>query len=208
MRMNLKRKRVLKKVKFTSKNLFIFLISLSIISFILGIVFFYIMSSSDRETVNSVVINSFKIKESYDYLSIFKDTFLLNTYNTLLIWTLGISVIGILFNIIIYFYELFSIGFTIGSIIEIYKTKSILRILIYLFPVKVLYVIIMFLLTYFSIKFSYKIIKVCFFNSNINLKECMKRYFKILIVLWIIMIGISLLEVFINPILIKTFTKL
>ena len=208
MRMNLKRKRVLKKVKFTSKNLFIFLISLSIISFILGIVFFYIMSSSDRETVNSVVINSFKIKESYDYLSIFKDTFLLNTYNTLLIWTLGISVIGILFNIIIYFYELFSIGFTIGSIIEIYKTKSILRILIYLFPVKVLYVIIMFLLTYFSIKFSYKIIKVCFFNSNINLKECMKRYFKILIVLWIIMIGISLLEVFINPILIKAFTKL
>ena len=166
------------------------------------------MSSSDRETVNSVVINSFKIKESYDYLSIFKDTFLLNTYNTLLIWTLGISVIGVLFNIIIYFYELFSIGFTIGSIIEIYKTKSILRILIYLFPVKVLYVIIMFLLTYFSIKFSYKIIKVCFFNSNINLKECMKRYFKILIVLWIIMIGISLLEVFINPILIKAFTKL
>ena len=208
MRMNLKRKRVLKKVKFTSKNLFIFLISLSIISFILGIVFFYIMSSSDRETVNSVVINSFKIKESYDYLSIFKDTFLLNTYNTLLICTLGISVIGILFNIIIYFYELFSIGFTIGSIIEIYKTKSILRILIYLFPVKVLYVIIMFLLTYFSIKFSCKIIKVCFFNSNINLKECMKRYFKILIVLWIIMIGISLLEVFINPILIKAFTKL
>ena len=197
-----------KNIKFNSKNLFVFLISLSIVAFILGIVFFYIMSSSDKELVNNVVMNNFKIKDNYNYLLILKDLILSNTYNTLLIWLLGISVIGIIANIFIYFFEIFSIGFTISSLINIYKSKSIIAILIYLFPTRLLYIITMFMLTYFSIKFSYKIISVCFLNKNIDLRVEMKRYFKVLLILWILVVGICMFGIFVDPILINFFTKM
>lgn len=197
-----------KNIKFNSKNLFVFLISLSIVAFILGIVFFYIISSSDKELVNNVVMNNFKIKDNYNYLLILKDLILSNTYNTLLIWLLGISVIGIIANIFIYFFEIFSIGFTISSLINIYKSKSIIAILIYLFPTRLLYIITMFMLTYFSIKFSYKIISVCFLNKNIDLRVEMKRYFKVLLILWILVVGICMFGTFVDPILINFFTKM
>ena len=197
----------IKSIKISSKNLSIFLISLSVIAIIVGIVFYFLLSKTDQETVNRVVINNFKISDNYDYIKILKDNILQNTYNTVLIWILGISVIGIIANIFIYFFELFSIGFTISSIISTYKSKSILRVLVYLFPTKIINIIMMYILTYFSIKFSYKIISVCFLNKNIDLKKEMKKYFKILIVCWIISICISLSSAFIDPIFIKLFTK-
>ena len=198
----------IKSIKLNSKNLFIFLISLSIIAIIIGIVFYFILSSTDQETVNRVVTNNFKIKDSYDYVRILKENILSNTYNVVLIWILGISVIGIIANIFIYFFELFSIGFTISSIIMTYKNKSLIGILIYLLPTTILNVIAMFILTYFSIKISYKIISICFFNKNIDLKKEMKQYFKVLLVCWILSLCISLLSTYINPVLIKTFTNI
>ena len=197
----------LKRINFNSKNLFIFLISLSIIAIIIGIVFYFILSSSDQETVNSVVTNNFKIKDNYNYTKILKESILSNTYNTVLIWILGISVIGIIANIFIYFFELFSIGFTISGIINTYKSKSIIGVLLYLFPTKAVEIIQFFILTYFSIKFSYKVISVCFLNKNIDLKKEMKHYSKILIICWIISLCISLLSTFIDPFLLKLFTK-
>ena len=214
MRMNLKsnskRNKVfnIKNIKLNSRNLFAFLISFSIISIILGIVFYFIMSNSDQEMVNSVVANNFKISDNYNYMKILKDSILSNTYNVLLIWILGISVIGIFASVFIYFCELFSIGFTISSIIATYKSKSIVGILVYLIPSKIVYVIAMYILTYFSIKFSYKIIATCFLNSNINIKKEMRKYFKVLLFLWIVIIGISLLNTFVDPIFIKLFTKI
>lgn len=209
MRMNLKNRNISKKLKLkmTSKNLFIFLISLSIVGIILGIIFFYLMSSNDQELVNRVVEAKFKLKDSYNYLEILKKEIISNTYNTVLIWILGISIIGIVGNIIIYFLELFSIGFTISSIISIYKSKSILGIISYLFPTKIIYIVAMFILTYFSIKFSCELIETYFFNKNNDIKGKMRKYFKVLIFIWIIMIGISILNTFIDPIIIKLFTN-
>lgn len=214
MRMNLKgnnnRNKIfnLKKIKLNSRHLFVFLISFSIISIILGIIFYFIMSSSDQETVNSVVANNFKISDNYNYIKILKDSILSNTYNIVLIWLLGISVVGAFASIFIYFCELFSIGFTISSIIATYKSKSIVGILVYLIPSKIVYIIVMFILTYFSIKFSYKIISICFLKNNIDLKKEMHKYFKVLLFSWIVIIGVSLLSTFVDPIFIKAFTKI
>ena len=205
---NKKHRRInIKSIKISPKNLSVFLISLSVIAIIIGIVFYFLLSNTDQETVNRVVTNNFKISNNYDYIKILKGNILLNTYNTVLIWVLGISIIGIIANIFIYFFELFSTGFTISSIISTYKSKSILRVLVYLFPTKIINMIMMYILTYFSIKFSYKIISICFLNKNIDLKKEMKKYFKILIVCWIISICTSLSSAFIDPIFIKLFTK-
>lgn len=212
MRMNLKNKSIkklnLKKVNFTAKNLFIFLISFSIFTVILGIIFYLLLSTKDKETVHLSITNYFTIKDNYDYITLLKNTLLDNTYDTFLIWILGISVIGIIASIFIYFCELFSIGFTIAGIIDTYSLKGAIGTLFYLVPTKICYIIVLFLLTFFAIKISYKIIKLCFTKEEINIKTEISKYFKILLFSFIAMIAISMLTVFLDPILIKLFTKI
>lgn len=212
MKMNLKNKNLRKinllKIKLTSKNLFIFLISFSIISLLIGIIFYYFLNSSDKDLALNNVTDIFTIKDSYDYLSLLKESFLENTFSIFLIWILGISVIGVLATIFIYFCELFSIGFTIASIFGEYGFKGLLANLCYLIPSKICYLIILFLLTFFAIKISYKMIKLCFTKEEINIKNEIRKYFKVLLFSFTFMIGITLMEVFIDPFLIKLFTKI
>ncbi len=51
-------------------------------------------------------------------------------------------------------------------------------------------------------------IKLLFTKEEINIKRDMNKYFKVLLFSSIVMIGISMLEVFIDPILIKLFTNI
>lgn len=210
MRMNLKNrsKKFNIRFKFNSKNLFIFLVSFSILSFIIGILFYFLVSSDDKSSINSVVINNFKIKSSYNYLLILKNSLLSNTYNIFLIWVLGISVIGIIGVLFIYFCELFSLGFTTSAMFYTYKGRRILAFLCYIFPSKIIYVILLFLITYFAIKISYKVFILCFTNDDINIKLEIKKYFKVLLFVWILVVCVSILSVFVDPIFIKLFTKL
>ena len=210
--MNLKNKS-LKKIKFyriklTSKNLFIFLISFSIIALIIGMLFYYFLNNGDKQLAHNSVNNIFELKESYDYLNLLKTSLLQNTFSTFLIWVLGISVVGVIACVFIYFCEMFSIGFTIASIFGEYGIKGIFASFCYLVPSKVCYLIIIFLLTFFAIKISYKIIKLCFTSEDVKIKEEIRKYFKILLFSFIVMIVISLMEIFINPFLIKLFTSI
>ena len=211
MKMNLKNKSIRKikisRIKLTSKNLFIFLISFSIITLIVGMLFYYFLNNGDKDLAQSSVTNIFGIKESYDYLNLLKTSLLQNSFSTFLIWILGISVIGVIATIFIYFCEVFSIGFTIASIFGEYGVKGILASFCYLIPSKICYLIIIFLLTFFAIKISYKIIKLCFTNEDVKIKEEIRKYFKVLLFSFIAMIAISLMEVFIDPFLIKLFTS-
>lgn len=196
------------KLKLTSKNLFIFLISLSVVTVILGIIFYLLLSSNDKETVNNSLESYFTLKNDYDYLRLLKEKLLNNTYNIFLIWVLGISVIGIPLVIFIYFAELFSVGFTLASIFSVYKIKGLFASFCYLFPSKVCYLIVIFFLTFFAIKISYKLIKQCFLKEEISIKKEINRYLRILIIAFLAIIGISMLTVFIEPLFIKFFTTL
>lgn len=211
MKMNLKNKSIRKikisRIKLTSKNLFIFLISFSIIALIVGMLFYYFLNNGDKDLAHNNVTSIFGLKESYDYLNLLKTSLLQNTFNTFMIWLLGISVIGVIASIFIYFCEVFSIGFTIASIFGEYGIKGILASFCYLVPSKICYLVIVFLLTFFAIKISYKIIRLCFTNEDIKIKEEIRKYFKVLLFSFIAMIAISLMEVFIDPFLIKLFTS-
>ena len=215
MRMHLRNKKLklnkgkyLKKIKFNSKNLFIFLLSLSVVAIIFGVIFFFILSSSDKVSSSSSITDYFTIKDNYNYISLLKNSILENTFNIFLIWILGLSVIGVIVTIVIYFFHMFSIGFSIASIFSKYGAKGILGSICYLVPSKVCYIIVLFLLTFFAIKISYKLIVLCFGKEEIDMKKEMRKYFKIIIFAFISILFISILEVFIDPFFIKLFTKL
>ena len=57
------------------------------------------------------------------------------------IFILGISVVGILIVLFLYFSEAFSIGFCITSLLNTYKVKGIIAIFCYLFPSKIIYLL-------------------------------------------------------------------
>ena len=65
----------------------------------------------------------------------------------------------------------------------------------------------LFIITFLAIKISYKIILVCFSKQEINIKKEIEKYIKILIIAFIFVIVISLAKAFIDPMLIKLFTR-
>lgn len=206
MKMNLKNKKKIDINIFTKKNYLIFLISFFIVSIIIGIAFFLYLNMNDKNLIIENINNYFTIDVNYNYLSLLFDSLKNNLFNTIIIWVLGISIIGSVYNLNLYFFEGFSIGFTIMGILNAYKLKGIVGALLFLFPSKLIYMLLMFILTYFSIKFSYNMIENLFLKKEISLQDKMKKYFKILLICVIISVVCSLLEVFVNPIMIKIFT--
>ena len=74
--MNLKNKSLkkirLSRIKLTSKNLFVFLLSFSCFTLIIGMLFYYFLNNGDKQLAQSSVTNIFGIKERYDYLNLLK----------------------------------------------------------------------------------------------------------------------------------------
>ncbi len=196
------------KSKLTIKNLIIFLISFFIVSFIIGIIFYNYLSLNDKELIKNNINSYFLLEDSINYLSNFKSTLIETIFNIIKVWILGISVIGILIVIFLYFIEGFSTGFTCFSIIKTYKLKGIIGAFLYLFPSRITYLFLFFVLCVFAIRISYKIILLLFFKKDINISNEMKKYFKILIFSLILSIFYSALEVFITPYMIKLFNKI
>lgn len=210
MKMNLKNRnlRRLKLIRFNfnSKNLFIFLLSFLVVSFIVGVCFYFFLNTSDKELFTKNILNLFSISDNYNYFSLLKDSILKNVFSLFLVWILGISVIGVLFVLFIYFFHIFSMGFTVASLFGEFGLKGVIASFCYLFPSKICYLVVLFLVCLFSIKLSYKIIKLCFTKEEVNIKNDMRRYFNILLVSFFIVVAISLMEVFIDPFFIKLFT--
>ena len=212
MRMILKNKSI-KKINFknhiTKKNLFIFLIFFSVINMIIGGIFFLYLNSTDKNMIINNINNYFVLEESLNYLNMFKETIILNYKNLFIIWVLGVSIIGIIFILFLLFIETFSIGFTITGIIYSYGFKGILGNILYFFPCKLFYFILLFLISFFAISFSYKLImKLIKKAEETNINKEFNKYLKILVIFALLFIVYSILETFLTPFLIKIFTFL
>lgn len=196
------------KKHFNYKNLLFFLGSFLVIGILIGIIFYLYMNSNDKEIINNNISSYFKIEEYYNYLDLLKSSIFNNIGNIIIIWLLGISIIGIFIIIFLFFIESFSIGFSISAIIGNYGSKGIIGIISYLIPGRLLYLIMLYLITYFAIYFSVQLIKYLFFKQDVDLRKALNRYFKNLVLIIIIAIICSLFEVFVDPLMIKLFTFL
>lgn len=208
MKMILKNKEKYKIDLFTKKNYFVFLISFFIVSIVIGIIFFVYINTKDKEILKSNITNYFTLNDNYNYLSLLWESLKNNFFTIILFWLLGISVVGGIIVLFLYFSEGFSLGFTIASIIYTYKYKGIVGAFLYLFPNKIIYIILIFFLTFFSLKFSYELIKSITSKEELNLNVKLKSYSKKLLFFIFIAILCSLLEIFISPLMIKAFTFL
>ena len=201
--------KVMDKLKFKvkiDKKLLIFLTILLLIGIAVGALFIRILDSTDRELVNEHLNNFVNNIESdkLDYFSTFKSNLITNISFVIVIWLLGISIIGLPIILIMFFSKAFILGFSVGAILSVFKIKGMLFSLVYIFPGQVINLILYLLLTMYAISFSFKLIYAIFKKKTIDFKVVMNKYFKILIFVLIIIILMILYDTYLMPKLVKT----
>lgn len=193
------------------KKLYRIIITLMIFGIISGILFIFFISKESKTKALVSIKNFFDLMNTstgVNYGKSFLNTLVNNIGYVLLIWLLGISIIGLPITIVLAFMKSFIVGFSISSIISCYKAKGILGAFLYVFPHQIIILFIYLLLSFYSISFSIKLFKSLFLKQTINFRVVMQKYIKILLISLIGIIIVSLYEVFISTYFIKLFTML
>ena len=144
-------------IKVNKKTLLFFTILL-IIGIIAGSIFMAILSETDKKLVTDYFNNYISNIENnkLNYLESIKNGLFNNLLYIIIIWILGISIIGIPIVTIMFFIKSFTLGFSIASIVFNYKLKGCLLNFINIFPHQMIYFLIYMLITTYSIFFSLK----------------------------------------------------
>lgn len=193
------------------KRLYRIIITLMIFGIISGILFIFFISKESKTKALVSIKNFFDLMNTstgINYGKSLLNTLVNNIGYVLLIWLLGISIIGLPITIVLAFMKSFIVGFSISSIISCYKAKGILGAFLYVFPHQIIILFIYLLLSFYSISFSIKLFKSLFLKQTINFRVVMQKYIKILLISLIGIIIVSLYEVFISTYFIKLFTML
>ena len=194
--------------KNTKKRLFKVLTLLIIAGFIFGLLYIAIISKSNKEliknTFNTLFLNIHN--NSYNYTTSLINNIKSNVLLTLIVWILGISIIGIPCSIIYLFYKSFVLGFTCSSIIYVYGLKGIIPMFIFIFPL-VIDLLVILIVVFYAVQFSNRLYLYLFKRKTINMDVIARKYTKLLIIMLLILLIASLFSSFLVPKLIKSFTK-
>lgn len=191
-------KELLKKLK--TKKLFILVFAITLLCFIAGMLLISMLSKSNKELIINSLNNFYtSLKENkISSTNLLYKTMTSNLILNIIIWVLGISIIGIPIVIFILGFKSLSLGFTISSLIYTYKFNGLLKAIIYLIP-NIINIFIVFILVYYSISFSINLFNYLFRKIEFNKRVIVKRYLKLLIVAILLSILTSVTESFILP---------
>jgi len=189
-----------------NKKTNIFIISILILGIITGSVFATIIGLNDKTLVIDKInlfINNIN-NNSLDTINVLKNSLSTNLLYVIIIFILGMTLIGIVFNIFLLFIKSFIIGFTLASFIITYSYKGLILSTLYIILGQLINIIVIIIITIYSIIFSMKLIKLIFKeNTNLHINKYLKNYFLILIISIIMSIISSISETFLLPSIIK-----
>ena len=193
------------------KKKYLFLIIIIIVGFIVGMLFSNILNNHDHKLVESKIMeyfNNLANDKKIDYWNNLVTSLKNNLLYLGIIWILGLSIIGLLVNNFIIFFKSFILGFSVGSIINIYLYSGIVLSFFYVFPSLIINLIVFMIMTYYANYFSLRLFETIFKKKTYNFSLLIKKYFKILLIFTIILIISSIIETFIMPFFLKLFTFL
>lgn len=194
----------LKSIISVNKKIFVFLISLSIIALVFGSSLPIFLSIDDKKLVSDYLISFVDgVRVNSDYLFLLKNCLINNCFFSLVVWLLGVSIIGVPIVLFLFFSKCFILGFSLTSIILNYGFNGILFGLGYIFPHQVTNVLIFALITNYSLIFSFKMIFLIMKKHDFNIRVAFNKYFKIFVFCLIVLILSGLYETFVSPIVLK-----
>lgn len=199
----------LKDLILPNKRINLFITTVLILGIISGSIFLMMSSNQDKASVTTQITTFFTNinTNNIDNGLALKNSLIINYLFIGFIWVLGLSMIGIIINIFLTYLKGFLVGFSISSIFLTYKYKGILAVILYTFPSQIINIIIILVLSIYSIMFSKNLLQVITSKNNKNNRLMLKKYTVILMLCIIFSFISSLLEVYIFPKLLKLVVK-
>ena len=184
--------------------------SVFIIGITTGSIFIMVINANDKSLIVEHITNFFENVNSsnYSYLDSLKNILSLNYFYVIVIWILGLSILGILVNMFLTYLKGFIIGFTTSSLIITYGFKSILAVILYIIPHTLINSLVIIVLTIYSITFSKYMLIQIFQKKDMKTKNFMKKYLIILLIAISLTLVSSISEVYLFPFLLKLIIKL
>lgn len=192
-----------------SKGINIFVYSILILGILSGSIFLMISNESDKNSVISQIENFFVnvSNNNIDSGLALKNSLIINYIFIIGIFILGFSMIGVVGGIFLLYLKGFLFGFSLSSIFLTYKYKGILAGILYAFPSQVLNILLIILITIYSIMFSKHLFKVITSKKNLNSRVMLKKYLIIFGFCIVLSCVSSLLEVYLFPSLLRLVIK-
>lgn len=119
----------------------------------------------------------------------------------LLLWLLGITVVGIPFVLVLDFLKGALVGFAIGSLVSQYAWKGLLFSLVSVVPPNLIIVPALMITSVAAISFSTYVIKNRLFQQRGTLGPQIANFTSTAFLMLLVLIGAALLEAYISPIL-------
>ncbi len=188
-----------------NKNLFVFLVVIIAVGVAAGSVFVTLLNDSDKVMVSDYLnnfLNNLKT-DNLNYSGTLINTIIFTLGAALLIWLLGISVIGFILILLFLFIKAFSLGFSIGSIIINFNFKGILLAGAYIVPHHIINMMIYLLISSYALVLSYRLINSFTKKQTFEFKSVFNRYLFILGFSLVVLLISVLYEVYGAPELIK-----
>ena len=205
-----KKKTKLSNIILPSKKINYFVITILLFGVISGSIFLIVLNDTDKS--NAILqIETFISNidgNKIDNGLALKNSLIINYIFVGLIWGLGLSIIGVIFNIFLTYIKGFITGFSISSIFLTYKYKGILMGLLYIFPHQIINIIVVCILTIYSIMFSHNLLTIIVSKNVKKNRSMLKKYVIILIFSVIASFISSILEIYMFPNLLKVIISL
>ena len=186
------------------KSIYLSLLIALIISFIFGMFFITILSSTDKVTLKEYITNFFTSIKQGKIISLYK-TLINNNLGILITSILAFSVVLFPLVIVIIFYKGFTLAFTITSLIYTFKIKGIILAIVYVFPSLIFNLVFYFIMCYYSFKLSLILFNKAINKDTTNINKFLKKYLVIILVCISFVSLFSLYDTYLLPSLIKLF---
>ncbi len=194
-----------------NKKVNLFVIFIVILGIISGSLFLMVLNDNDKsEVINEISAFMTNINtNNINNLNSFKNSLIEGMILIILSWILGMSIIGVIFNIFFIYMKSFTIGFSISSFILVYKYKGILSSLVYTVPSQLINILIILILGVYTLLFSKYLFKMIFIkDKTVNLGKFFKKYVLVFGICIILCLVSSLCEAYLLPSLLKVMIKL
>lgn len=194
-----------------NKKVNLFVIFIVILGIISGSLFLMVLNDNDKsEVINEISTFMTNINtNNINNLNSFKNSLIEGMILIILSWILGMSIIGVIFNIFFIYMKSFTIGFSISSFILVYKYKGILSSLVYTIPSQLINILIILILGVYTLLFSKYLFKMIFLkDKTVNLGKFFKKYVLVFGICIILCVISSLCEAYLLPSLLKVMIKL
>lgn len=144
--------------------------------------------------------------QSIDYGAVFKLSIYNNLKFVVLLWLLGITVIGMPFILIFIGIKGFAVGFTVGFLINSFNFQGVLFVLMGILPQNIIMVPCYIILGTICIHFSLDLVQLTK-NKRYGKQDLRARFFSystfVILIFITLMVG-SIVEAYIAPVFIKT----